>query len=85
MIKAAYFVANLVPVSKNAPEKTPGESLTFEAYQGQSFFSVAKAFAEKHGLLLSDQGRPEYSPRFKHVESFGVQGSTLRMFVWAGA
>lgn len=85
MIKASFFAANTAPVAEDGAEKAPGHSLTFEVEPAKSFLSVAKAFAEKHGLLLTDKGRQEASPRFKRVESFGVHGSGQRMFVWAGA
>lgn len=85
MIKASFFAANTAPVAEDGAEKAPGHSLTFEGEPAKSFLGVAKAFAEKHGLLLTDKGRPESSPRFKRVESFGVQDSGQRMFVWAGA
>lgn len=85
MIKASFFAANTAPVTEDGSEKAPGQSLTFEGGSAKSFLGVATAFAEKHGLLLTDKGRTEYSPRFPHVESFGVQGSGQRMFVWAGA
>lgn len=85
MIKASFFAANTAPVAEDGTEKAAGQSLTFEGATAKSFLGVAKAFAEKHGLLLTDKGRPEYSSRFKRVESYGVQGSGQRMFVWAGA
>lgn len=85
MIKASFFAANPAPAAEEGAEKAPGQSLTFEGEPAKSFFGIAKAFAEKNGLQLTDKGRPEYSPRFKRIESFGVQGSAQRMFIWAGA
>lgn len=85
MIKASFFAANSTPLDKDLADKEPGESLTFESKSAKNFLSVAKGFAEKHGLRLIDQGRKEYSARFKHVESFGIEGSIQRMFIWSGA
>lgn len=85
MIKASFFSANPAPLDKDQGDKDPGELLTFDSKSAKSFVSVAKGCAEKHGLRLMDQGRREYSSRFPHIESFGVEGSIQRMFVWSAA
>lgn len=82
MIKASFFASS--PAAASTEDTAPtAQSLTFED-NSKSFLGVAKAFAEKHGLALADKGRREFSARFKYVISFGITGSTQRMFVWSG-
>lgn len=82
-MKAAFFAANLQPMEEGC-DKKPGDSLLTERKSSRTTANgFAKDFAGEHGLILTDEGRPEYSSRFPSITSFGVKGYTQRLFVWA--
>ncbi len=83
MFHASFFAAS--PAPSDSDVLVPGQSITMTiaTKAAKSSADAAHAFAEGHGLALSDLGRRETSSRFKRIESFGIEGHTQRLFVWA--